>query len=438
MTGITEFYLRINMLDRTIPPEIKDAVDFNLQLKQIESYTLDNGVPVYSINAGAQELTMIELVFYAGNWYEEQNIVAATTNFLLKNGTSKKSAFEINEHFEYYGAYLNRNCYNEVANLTLHCLNKHLKDVLPVVSELITDSVFTEEEISIYKQNQIQRLKVSLQKCDFVANRFIDEYLFGHDHPYGRYTSIPDFEAISQEQILKFFKDYYVNGKCIIFAAGNLPGDILSQLNAVFGSLPLNKNSIAEKNFSVAPSAQKKQRIINDPNGVQGAIRIARPFPNRHHPDFMKVQVLNNLFGGFFGSRLMGNIREDKGYTYGIHSYFENHIHNSAWMISTEAGRDVCEATIKEVYKEMEILKNEPADEEELLLVRNYMMGSILGDLEGPFQIIKRWKNYVLNGLGESYFYNSINTIKTITAEEIQQLAQKYLEPEEFYELVVV
>ena len=426
------------MLDRTIPPEIKDAVDFNVQLKQTENYILDNGVPVYSINAGAQELTMIELIFYAGNWYEEQNIVAATTNYLLKNGTSKKSAFEINEHFEYYGAYLNRNCYNEVANLTLHCLNKHLKDVLPVVSELITDSVFTEEEISIYKQNQIQRLKVSLKKCEFVANRFIDEYLYGYHHPYGRYTSIPDFQALHREQILEFFKDYYVNGKCIILAAGKLPSDIFSQLNAVFGQLTINKNSIGGKNFSVAPSAQKKQRIINDANGVQGAIRIARPFPNRRHPDFMKVQVLNNLFGGFFGSRLMSNIREDKGYTYGIHSYFENHIHDSAWMVSTEAGRDVCEATISEVYKEMEMLKSEPADEEELLLVRNYMIGTILGDLDGPFQIINRWKNYVLNDLDESYFYNSINTIKTISAEEIQQLAQKYLEPEEFYELVVV
>lgn len=134
----------------------------------------------------------------------------------------------------------------------------------------------------------------------------------------------------------------------------------------------------------------------------------------------------------------MSNIREDKGYTYGIHSYFQNHVADSAWMVSTEAGRDVCEATISEVYKEMQILRNEPVGDEELLLVRNYMIGSILGDLDGPFQIINRWKNYVLNGLDESYFYNSINTIKAITAEEIQELAQKYLVPEEFYELVVV
>ena len=426
------------MLNRKIAPQIKDAVEFDLQLKQCETFTLDNGIPVYSINAGAQEVTMIELVFFAGNWYEDQNIVAGTTNFLLKNGTTKRTAFEINEHFEYYGAYLNRNCYNETANITLHCLNKHLNKVLPVVEELITDSIFPEEELAIYKQNQIQRLKVSLQKCDFVANRFIDEYLFSFNHPYGRYTSIPDFEALTREQVVKFYQNYYLNGKCIIFVAGNLAPDIFEQLNSVFGRLQLNKQPLPEKSFAVKPVAQKKQRIINDENGVQGAIRIARPFPNRHHPDFMKSQVLNNVFGGFFGSRLMSNIREDKGYTYGIQSYFQNHLADSAWMISTEAGRDVCEATISEVYKEMQILRDQPVADDELLLVRNYMIGSILGDLDGPFQIINRWKNYILNGLDQSYFYNSINTIKNITAEEVQELAKKYLVPEEFYELVVI
>jgi zinc protease len=426
------------MLDRTIAPEIKDPVDFDLHLKPYEKFTLDNGVPVYSINAGSQEVTMIEIVFYAGNSYEDQNIVAGTANHLLKNGTSKRTAFEINDHFEYYGAYLNRNCYNETANITLHCLNKHLENVLPVVEELITDAVFPEEELAIYKQNQIQRLKVSLQKCDFVANRFIDEYLYGFNHPYGRYTSIQEFNALEREKIVDFYNHYYRNGKCLIFVAGKLPDNIFQLLNNVFGHLPLNKLAVADKSFEVTPATEKKYRIINDEKGVQGAIRIARPFPNRHHPDFIKSQVLNNLFGGFFGSRLMSNIREDKGYTYGIHSYFQNHVQQSAWMVSTEAGRDVCEATVKEVYNEMEELREELVDEDELSLVRNYMMGSILGDLDGPFQIIARWKNYILNGLTEDYFYTSINTIKSITAEEIKELAEKYLKPEDFYELVVV
>lgn len=171
---------------------------------------------------------------------------------------------------------------------------------------------------------------------------------------------------------------------------------------------------------------------------MQGAIRIARPFPNRHHPDFMKVMVLNTVLGGFFGSRLMANIREDKGYTYGIHSYVQNHIRQSAWVISTEAGRDVCEATIEEIHKEMKKLRKEKIDADELLLVRNYLVGTILGDLDGPFHIMGRWKNLVLNNLEQSYFYDSVKTIKTISAEELKELANKYLVPEDFYELVVI
>jgi len=171
---------------------------------------------------------------------------------------------------------------------------------------------------------------------------------------------------------------------------------------------------------------------------VQGSVRLARLFPNRHHPDFVKAQVLNSLFGGFFGSRLMQNIREDKGYTYGIHSGLQNHMQESAWMISTEAGKDVCEPTILEVYKEMKRLQEELVGKDELMLVRNYMMGSILGDLDGPFHIIARWKNIVLHELDENYFNTSINTIKTVSATELQQLAQQYLNPDQFYDLIVV
>lgn len=427
-------------MDRKQPPQVFDAVDLNLQLKPYQQFQLDNGVHVYAVNAGAQDVVMIELVFYAGNWFEHKNIVAATTNFLLKNGTTSKSAFAINEHFDFYGAYLNRSCYNETATITLHTLSKHLPELLPVVAEIISESTFPEEELAIYKQNQKQRLEVNLKKCDFIANRLIDEYVYGFDHPYGRYTSVADYNALQQDELKDFYRQYYKNGKCMLFVAGKLPANIEAQLNTTLGHLPLTKADVtaALPPLAITPAADKKYRITNDAAGVQGAIRLARPFPNRHHEDFPKAMILNNIFGGFFGSRLMSNIREDKGYTYGIHSYVQNHIGPTAWMVATEAGRDVCEATITEVYKEMQILQEELVDEEELDLVRNFMMGSLLGDLDGPFQIIARWKNYILNGLDEGFFHKSIHTIKTVTAEELRELARKYLNQDAFYELVVV
>nr|WP_294902870.1 pitrilysin family protein [uncultured Lacibacter sp.] len=426
------------MLNRLQAPPIKDATEFDLKLKPYEKYVLDNGVEVYAVNAGTQEVMSVELVFSAGNWYEEQNNIAAATNFLIKNGTTGKTAFQLNEHFDYYGSHLSRGCYNETANIVLHCINRHLATHLPVVAEMITDAVYPQHELDIYRQNMKQRLSVNLKKCDFVAGRLIDEYVFGRNHPYGVYSNKEDYDALQQEQLQAYYRKYYTEGKCIIFAAGLLPADFAQQLNSTIGQLPLNQKEIPTIVHPLTPSAEKKYRIINDEKGVQGAIRLAQPFPNRHHPDFQPVQVLNTLFGGFFGSRLMSNIREDKGYTYGIHSYIMNHISTTAWMISTEAGRDVCEATITEVYNEMKDLREELVDEEELQLVKNYLIGSILGDLDGPFHIIGRWKNLILNGLDENYFYKSVNTIKTISAKELQELANKYLHPEKFYELVVV
>ena len=426
--------------DRTAVPKIKLPVEFNVQLPACKEYTLSNGVEVFAIDMGGEDTLMLNWVFYAGNWYEQRKMSASATNYLLKNGTSRLTAFGVNEHFEYYGSYLNRSCHNETAELTLHCLNKHVNELIPVVAEIITDSVFPEEELLIYKQNAQQRLKVSLQKCEFVAGQLIDAYLFGEDHPYGKYSLLEDYDAIQREEILEFYKKYYQQGRCVIFAAGKLPADLADQLEQYFGKLPLRPHTIKDKSVihPITPASQKKQHITIDPQGVQSAIRLARPFPNRHHPDFQKAMVLNNVYGGFFGSRLMANIREEKGYTYGIYSYLLNHVAQSGWMISTEAGRDVSEATVNEIYKEMNEIREKLIDEDELMVTRNYMIGTILGDLDGPFQVAARWKNLILNDLDESYFYKGIETIKTVTAEELKEIADTYLRPEEFYELLVV
>ncbi len=425
------------VLDRNTAPYIKDAIDFDIQLKPYQKFVLDNGVEVYGYEGGAEEVMMMEMVFFAGNSYEKKNWVAAATNFLLKNGTSTKSAFEINDAFEFYGAYLNRTCYNETSTISLHCLTKYFKDVIANVSELVADASFPEKELEIYKQNQIQRLTLNLKKGDFIANRLIDEYLFGIEHPYGKYSTEIDFNKLTREDLVDFYNTYYKEGKCIIFMAGKFPSNMQSLLNKYIGALPLNKKEITEITHPIISATEKKYSIVNDAASVQGSIRIARHFPNRHHPDFAPTQVLNNIFGGFFGSRLMSNIREDKGYTYGIHSYLQNHVQACAWLISTDAGKDVCRATIDEVYKEMAILRNELVDKEELHLVKNYMLGSLLGDLDGPFQIIGRWKTYILNGLTEEYFYNTIQTVRSIQPEALKALANKYLKEEDFYELVV-
>lgn len=425
-------------LDRSTPPVIHDAIEFEYNLPPINKEQLSNGLPLYWLNAGVQEVVEINWVFPAGLWHEQKSCIAHATAGLLKNGTSSHTAHELNEMIEFYGASLKVNAGNDYTIITLHSLTKHLPELLPVAYEIITDAIFPEEELAIYKQNTIQRLLVNLRQSEFVANQQIDAMLFGPDHPYGRYTQKENIEALTRADIQAFYKMHYALANMQTFMAGKINAETVGFMNSVFGKAPVTTSTIIPASFAVNPATQKKNHITNDPNGVQGAIRIASQFPNRHHPDFAPMVVLNTLFGGYFGSRLMSNIREDKGYTYGIYSSLSSMLYDGSLIIHTEAGRDVLDAAVKEIYHEMDLLCNELADEEELLLVKNYLLGNLLGDLDGPFSILQRWRSLILNDLTADHFNNNIKIYKTIDNKQLKELANKYLNKENFYELVVV
>lgn len=428
------------MLDRTIEPQYQEPTSFNLHIENCDHAILDNGVPVYSVNGNSEEVIYLELVFDAGNWFDSKPLTAVATNQLLKAGTNTKSAFEWNEAFEFEGAYVNRSCQNETASIKLNCLARKLPKLLPLLREQITEAIFPEDEIKIYQQNSLQALSVNLEKADFLANRMIDKYIYGYEHPYGIYYNKEDYESIDRNLLLAYYEQYYKKGNCRIFAAGKLPNNFLELLNQTFGDLPIHfhPDSFAMMSHQLQPSDSTKLSLINNEESVQAAIRIGRPFIDRKHPDFADLSVLNTIFGGYFGSRLMSNIREEKGYTYGIYSYFQMHKAASAWIITTETKRNKKEETIDEIWKEADLLKTKLIDEEELNLVKNYLIGSILPTLDGSFQTIDRWKSYILNNLTEADFYHNLEAIKNISGKRIQQLANQYLNRDNFYEIDVI
>ena len=143
-------------MNRTIPPAIQNASTFDLHLKAVRSILLKNGIEVYLLDAGTQDVMQIEWVFDAGNGYEQNNTVAAATNHLIKSGTAKKTAYDINEYFEFYGAYLQKACYNETAVVSLSCLSKQAIMLIPKVFEVIHEASFPAEELAIYQQNAQQ------------------------------------------------------------------------------------------------------------------------------------------------------------------------------------------------------------------------------------------------------------------------------------------
>lgn len=426
-------------LDRRTPPPIKDAVHFTYTLPPINTHTLQNGIPLYWFSGGVQDVVEVDWIFPAGSWQEEKPAVAQATAVLLKSGTKNRTSAEIAEAFEFYGAYLKAGAGPDWATLTLHCLTKHLDELLPIVHEILTEASFPESELALYKQTSVQKLLVNLRQCEFVANQKIDALLFGEAHPYGRFTRKEKIEAVTREDVVKHWYDCFDLSKARIFMAGKIDDAAVREVEKIFGSTKTGRGEEAVKTFSVAAPSERVHRVINDPTGVQGAIRIARPFPNRQHPDFAPMVVLNTVFGGYFGSRLMSNIREEKGYTYGIYSSLAPMQHGGSLTIHTEVGRDVAEDAVKEIWKEMDELCNELVDDEELLLVKNYLLGGLLGDLDGPFQVLARWRTIILNGFTAEQFDTNVAIYKSITAEEVQRLAKKYYsERNDWYEVVVI
>jgi zinc protease len=420
---------------RSVQPALQSISDFSF--RHVEKVSLDNGIPVYFLNAGVQEVVKVELIFMNPAFNPSQPLLYTAANRLMSEGTSQHSAQQLAEMVDYYGAYYETEQSPDNCSVVLHTLNKHFDKTLPVIREILIDAAFPDKELGVYKQNNKQRLAVENEKVASVARRKFSEIIFGPHHGYGYFTAPDDYDKLTQDALTAFHRSHYVSNHCTIIAAGMVNDECIRTLNKVLGTPDWMKGN----GVSVSPvkfeSPAQRIHYIEKENAIQSALRIGRPLFNKTHEDYPGMQVLNTLLGGYFGSRLMKNIREDKGYTYGIGSAAVSMIQGGYFFITSEVGADVCTKAIDEVYKEIEALKTTLVPADELQMVKNYMLGSFLKSIDGPFNLADRWKGILYYDLGYDYYDRFVETVKTVTSGEIMRLAQKYLQRESLYELVV-
>ncbi|MFI5164279.1 MAG: M16 family metallopeptidase [Bacteroidia bacterium] len=428
------------MLTRTQAPSINEIK--KAEMIRASEFRLKNNIPVYHINAGTQDLVKIELLFPAGMWQQPSPLVGSAASAMLQEGTSRRSAKEIAEMVDYYGAFLETNIAHDFATVAIYSLNKHLYEVLPVVEEIISDSVFPQNEWEVYLQNKQQAFIVNNKKVSFVSHKVFAELLFGNEHPYGHNVSERDFEKLKKEDAFNFYKRSYSAAHTIVVASGNVTDATLKLIEKHFASLKSEiRNPTRLRNGQESEikkvETEKGIHYIEKKDALQSAIRIGKMLFTKPHPDYPAMLVLNTIFGGYFGSRLMANIREDKGYTYGIGSALVSLSHAGYFNISTEVGAEVTKDAVKEIYFELNRIQTEKISESELQLVRNYMLGTFLRSIDGPFALADRFKGIHFSGLGYDYYDRYVETIRTISSEKLMELANKYLKKEEMIELVV-
>ena len=422
--------------DRSIAPDIKIADHVGFMTEPVKTRMYDK-IPVYFLKGGDREIVRVEVVFPFGSYHQEKPLQAFTAANMLKNGTINKSSSEINKAWDFMGSSLQVDAQKDLISVGFYCLAKNLPQAIDLLTEILTEPSYPEDELDLFLRNRKQKFLIDLEKVSYVARSQFAGLLYGYDHPYGTFLKSEDFDKIHREDLLTFYNRFMQPDRCMVFVAGNFPDNTEHLLNNKFKPFHLVTGESANGANIPAIEPVLGKHTISKNNASQSSVRIGKISLNRNHPDFHKLSLTNTLLGGYFGSRLMQNIRQNKGFTYGIHSGLVTLIHSSYFFITSQIGKQVIDQAIPEIYEELKKLRTQPVSDEEILMLRNYLAGSFLRMFDGPFAQIQRWKEIIMFNQKPSYFTDFLKTLKNIESDDFQEIAEKYLHEEQMTELVV-
>lgn len=408
-----------------------------LVMNEPEVVKFDNGIKAYIIDAGDEEVIRIDITIKAGSAYQDKRLVASSVGKMLNEGTEHFSSSEIAEKFDSFGAHLDSQITKDAAVLSLFSLTKHLHELLPVIGDMISTAVFHEEELNTYIDRQRQEFLVNNEKVRYRAMLEFNKMVFGENSAYGQVVQLEDFDKLHRNDLLDFYKKRYVSQNVYVIISGKIGEEVVSLANKYLGNGWHSTKIANHDEIHFLSETVEKERFVKKEGAMQSAIRVGRSIISKKHPDYNRFVLLNTILGGYFGSRLMSNLREDKGYTYGVSSFVTNYINGGAFSIATEVNAKFTQSALDEIYLEIEKLRTEKVGHNELELVKNYIYGTFLRNFDGPFSLAERYRSARDFGMGFDFYRKSLDEILTTTADELIETANKYLNPEEMIRLIV-
>lgn len=419
------------MLDRTVPPPFRTVDRPKFSWPKI--YQFKEGLPLFVLNAGNQPIIKVELVCDAGSWYEPHNGVAYFTAKMLQEGTQHKSAQDIARYIDQYGASFHVQVRPDTCTFTLTTLSKHLVPMLALLAELLLAPTFDAQRLVHIKQLTTHRLKIDAQRNSHVAHKKLKAILFDSTHPYGRQLTETTIANVTPAHLKHYYQDRLLAG-CRVLVSGQVHAKDLQTIQQYLQPLPIQAPDPVLSPWSTQACAKVH---LKKEASLQAAIKMGKVLFTKDHPDYLPLLVVNELLGGYFGSRLMRNIREEKGYTYGIFSNIVPLKHTSYLLIATEVTQAFSQATCQEIAKEMKVLQTVPVPDEELKTLQNYMLGTFLSEINDPFAIMEKFKAAYLHGLDQVYYEQWYDSIQGISPLQIMALANKYLNTDSFSQVIV-
>jgi zinc protease len=419
------------MLDRKTAPQFAEIKDFHLPSPEIIELT--NGIPLVLYEDVQQKVIKIELVYKAGKWFESKRGVSHFTAQMLERGTTKRNSYQIAEAFDQFGCSTEVNAGFDFTSLSLYTLSKNLTSVLPVFCEVASSPSFPQSEFTLMKDVFRQNLKINNKKNSYVAGKTIRQNIFGSEHPYGSSLEESDVDNLSREDLVAFFNTQFVLHE--IYITGALREDKKKILINELSNLKVL--NLANDKIKLSHDQKRLSQLIELPDSVQSSLRIGKRTINRSHPDYPTFVLLNHILGGYFGSRLMKNIREEKGLTYGIHSSINSLKNDALFLIGTDVNKENQTLALSEIKVEIKKLQEDLVGLDELEVTKNHLLGSLQLEAANPFSLVEKIKAIRLNQLTPDFYNKLFNKISDSDAEMIKGVAQSYLNIETLFEVSV-
>jgi zinc protease len=407
------------MLNRTETPPLLpvDKIEFsNPKIFEISAKS-----KLIFVGNVPNETARVELYFNAGS-SKGKNGIASFVNGLLLSGTNDKTSVQINAAIDALGGYFDPGITHENAVITVYSLRENMIKILRIIKEAIHELAFKEHEVQELLKDRKQKFNVNLGKVNVLAQRAFQERLFNNT-AYGQIMQASDFENVSIADLLEFHRENYLQGLTKVAVVGDFSQDQIDEIIDITGDWSATQNTPYEKEIK---NLKGETHVVKE-DALQTAIRVGRILFNKTHEDYCDFMIVNTILGDYFGSRLMSNIREDKGYTYGIGSMVAELNETGYFIIATEVGKAVKDATLQEIRKEIERLQTEKVSTEELDLVKNYMLGQLLKSADGPYAMTDLYLNVEPYHLDLDFYNRFIDSIKSISTDRIMELANKYL-----------
>jgi zinc protease len=411
------------MLNRTIPP-VKFQ-NTKIVVPKVTSTLLENGVPIHIINQGTHPFFKLEVVFRNGGSWNDNKVGASTmVAKTLQSGTKNYSAETISNFIAQKGAILEVSPSFDYTIVSLYGLNKYIEDLLPVLKDIIVHPIFPKNELTLQKDISISQLKTQNKKTNIVASKQFRNLLYSSNNPYGRIATESTTADLQRTDLTDQFEQFFNAFEIII--SGNITKEVKGCIDKYFGRIDYKYTENTSIKYSVENLTESKHFPFE--NAIQTSMKIGKRVVQKTHSDYPALVITNHILGGFFGSRLMKNLREDKGLTYGVHSSIVSLKNDAFFVISSDIKGEDKDKALSETNKELEILSSDLVDSKELEIVKNHLIGSFQADISSPLALSEKFKSVYLYNLSSEYFEKYLDEINTITPEKIRSIAQKYFQ----------